>query len=67
MHQQPDKSRAETIEYIQSMLAQLRSMAHAEKFDMLAYLIEMAYLEAGEALRGEMRSTGPDKKRSGMA
>jgi hypothetical protein len=64
MHQQPDKSRADTIEYIQSMLAQLRSMAQAEKFDMLAYLIEMAYLEAGEALRGELRTGSAGQKRN---
>ena len=42
----------ETLDYIQSMLGQLRTMAQAEHCDMLAYLIEMAYLEAGDIIRG---------------
>ena len=42
MQPEPGKDRAETAEFIQSMLAQLRSMAQAERLDMLAYLIEMA-------------------------
>lgn len=52
MHAQPGKERAETLDYIQSMLGQLRTMAQAERADMLAYLIEMAFLEAGEAASG---------------
>lgn len=35
------------------MLAQMRVMAESEGHDMLAYLIEMAYLEATDAMRGE--------------
>jgi hypothetical protein len=35
------------------MLGQLRTMAEAERCDMLAYLIEMAYIEAGDIIRGE--------------
>ena len=45
------RRRTETLDYLQSMLAQLRLMAEAEGQGMLAYLIEMAYLEASEAPR----------------
>ncbi|MBB6352594.1 hypothetical protein ACFFTN_19360 [Aminobacter aganoensis] len=47
----PTRRRAETLDYIQSMLGQLRVMAEAERCGMLAYLIEMAYVEAGDARR----------------
>jgi hypothetical protein len=45
--------RTETLDYMQSMLGQLRTMAEAERYDMLAYLIEMAYVEAGDIARGD--------------
>jgi hypothetical protein len=45
------------------MLAQLRKMAEAEHSDMLAYLIEMAYLEASDILAAERRSN-VEKKRN---
>jgi hypothetical protein len=66
MHAQPGRKRNETLDYIQSMLAQLRSMADAERCDMLAYLIEMAYLEASDILRGE-RPSNIEKKRNSSA
>ena len=53
MRTQPLRRRTETLDYLQSMLGQLRTMADAERYDMLAYLIEMAYLEATDAMRGE--------------
>jgi hypothetical protein len=53
---QQDESRAETIEYIKTMLGQLRGMAEAGDCDMLAYLIEMAHVEASDILRGERPS-----------
>lgn len=46
------RRRTESLDYIQSMLGQLRTMAQAERCDMLAYLIEMAYLETGDIIRG---------------
>ena len=52
MDQTYRRRHAETLDYIQSMLGQLRTMAQAEHCDMLAYLIEMAYLEAGDIIRG---------------
>jgi len=64
MHSQPAKRRAETLDYIQSMLGQLRGMAETERCDMLAYLIEMAYLEASDILRGERPSRVSEQKRN---
>lgn len=45
--------RAETLNFIQSMLMQLNQMALGERHDMLAYLIEMAYLECGDLVRSD--------------
>ncbi|MGN6585649.1 MAG: hypothetical protein ACTHJV_18290 [Rhizobiaceae bacterium] len=48
-----NKRRTDRLDYLQSMLGQLRTMAEAERCDMLAYLIEMAYIEASDIIRGE--------------
>ncbi|PSJ61840.1 hypothetical protein C7I84_09590 [Mesorhizobium ephedrae] len=61
------RRRSETLEYMQSMLAQLRTMAEAERCDMLAYLIEMAYLEVGDLARGERPSSVREHKRNRTA
>ena len=63
MDAQPGKRRAETLEYIQSMLGQLRVMATVENHDMLAYLIEMAHIEASDTLRNIVGSESPRKNR----
>jgi hypothetical protein len=47
------RRRTDTLDYMQSMLGQLRTMAQAERCDMVAYLIEMAYLEVSDIIRGE--------------
>jgi len=48
-----EKARTEqNIAYIRQMLGELGGVARAEKADMLCYLIEMAYLEAGDVLAG---------------
>jgi hypothetical protein len=57
------ESRIETLEYVKSMLGQLRGMAEAEECDMLAYLIEMAHLEASDILRGQSASALDRKQR----
>jgi hypothetical protein len=44
---------AETLDYLQSMLAELRGLAEAERLDLLAYLIDMAHGEAVEMARGQ--------------
>ena len=64
MHSQPARKRTETLDYIQSMLGELRTMAQSERCDMLAYLIEMACLEASDALRGERPSRIAGEKRN---
>jgi hypothetical protein len=64
MHSQPGRKRAETLDYIQSMLGQLRIMAENEQCDMLAYLIEMAYVEASDVVRGERPSRIAEQKRN---
>jgi len=53
MRQHHGQRRTETIDYLQSMLGQMRGMAEAENCGMLAYLIEMAYLEATDLMRGQ--------------
>lgn len=53
MRQSYTRRRTETLDYMQSMLGQLRTMAEAERCDMLTYLIEMAYVEASDIIRGE--------------
>ena len=40
------------IPYVRQMLGELGSVARNENADMLCYLIEMAYLEAGDVLAG---------------
>lgn len=48
---------SDTLDYLQSMLGQLRALAEAERYDMLAYLIDMAYVEASDVARGARPST----------
>jgi len=53
MRQSYTRRRTDTLDYLQSMLGQLRNMAEAERCDMLTYLIEMAYVEVSDIIRGE--------------
>ncbi len=62
MRMQPLNHRTDTLDYLQSMLGQLRTMAQAERLDMLAYLIEMAYFETGDIIRGERPSRFGERK-----
>lgn len=58
MQTHPSQGRSETarkeqnIAYIRQMLGELGTVARNENADMLCYLIEMAYLEAGDILAG---------------
>jgi hypothetical protein len=65
MLHQHDRNRADTIDYLQSMLGQLKMMADSEGFDMLAYLIDMAHLEARDLdrLNQPAGQGGPGRKR----
>lgn len=53
MRQLSKHRRTDRLDYMQAMLGQLRTMAEAERCDMLAYLIEMAYVEVSDIVRGE--------------
>lgn len=58
--------RTDALDYMQSMLGQLRTMAESERCDMLAYLIEMAYIEASDIIRGQ-RPARVDMAKRGAA
>ncbi|MCR4265434.1 hypothetical protein [Nitratireductor sp. ZSWI3] len=60
------RRRTDTLDYMQAMLGQLRTMALAERCDMLAYLVEMAYVEASDIIRGQ-RSHRLDEERHASA
>jgi hypothetical protein len=47
-----EENAKENIAYIRQMLGELRQVALAEGADMLCYLIEMAYVEAGDVQAG---------------
>ncbi len=55
--------RSESLRFIQSLLGQLRQMSDAERCGMLSYLIEMAYVEASDILRGNQPSRIHEQKR----
>lgn len=42
----------EKLIHVHSMLRELKTIVEAERCDMLAHLIEMAYLESADILRG---------------
>ncbi|MEO3999805.1 hypothetical protein [Mesorhizobium sp. CAU 1732] len=67
MGQNANRRRTETLDYMQSMLGQMRTMAEAERCDMLAYLIEMAYVEASDIIRGERPLRIQDEQRNRAA
>jgi len=67
MQQYQNPRRTNTLDYIQAMLGQLRTMAEAERCDMLAYLIEMAYVEASDIIRGDRPERIVSHKRNGVA
>jgi len=46
------QSARENIAYIRQMLGELRQVARNERAEMLCYLIEMAYVEAGDIQAG---------------
>lgn len=61
------KRRTDTLDYLQQMLGELRTMAEGERYDMLAYLIEMAYIEASDIIRGQRPSRLQGEQRDGAA
>jgi hypothetical protein len=58
-----DTAASEKITYMWQMLGELRNVAESEGADLLCYLIEMAYVEAGDILAGQQsRSIGHGKR-----
>ncbi len=47
-------NRTENARFIQQMLGELRAMAKTNRLDMLAYLIEIAYIESSDQLRKDI-------------
>ncbi len=47
-----EQQTSENLAYIRQMLAELRTVSEREGADMLCYLIEMAYIEAGDIQSG---------------
>ncbi len=63
-------ARIERLRYVQAMLGELRVMAEAERCDMLTYMIEMAYIEASDIVRGQRPlrvSSSSGQKRDAVA
>jgi hypothetical protein len=52
----------ESIVYVRHMLGELRILAEREGCDMLSYLIEMAYVEAGDIQLGRRSELGVGKR-----
>ena len=71
MPQPATQQRTDALDYIQAMLRELREIAQAERCDMLTYLIEMAYVEASDIIRGErpmrVKPSMPLTKRTRMS
>ncbi len=45
-------NRTSGLDYMQNMLRELRNLAEFERHDILAYMIEMAYIECSDVIRG---------------
>lgn len=58
------RRRLEALEYVRSMLGELNDIARRERFDMIAYLLEMACVEAADMLA---RETAPRRRRTSRA
>lgn len=67
MRRTPEEGHGETVVYLHAMLGELRALAEAQKLDMLAYLIDMAYTEAGDIIRGRRPSRVGKQQRNGTA
>ncbi len=61
------EGRLATIEYLHTMLDQLKGMAEAQRHEVLAYLIDMASAEAGDILRSERMRQGQGGRRARSA
>lgn len=57
----------EKVTYIRHMLGELRGVAANEGADMLCYLIEMAFVEAGDILSGKRQLSFSNVERNKAA
>jgi hypothetical protein len=55
------RTRVEALDYIRSMLGELSEIARRERFDMVAYLVDMACVEAADILA---REAAPRRRRT---
>ncbi|NTE86180.1 hypothetical protein [Agrobacterium rubi] len=62
--QSREEQTSENLAYIREMLAELRAVAEREGADMLCYLIEMAYIEAGDIQSGRRKLSVAHVKRN---
>ena len=67
MHREIRQARSDRLRYIQAMLGELRTMAEVERSDLLTYLIEMAYIEASDIVRGQRPLRVGGQKRDSVA
>ena len=54
----------ERISYVKQMLGELSQVARSERADLLVYLLEMAYTEAGDILTGKSQAASRHVKRN---
>ena len=54
--------RSNSLDYLQAMLREMRSIGQAERCDILAYMIEMAYIECSDVIRGERPTRLPSNQ-----
>jgi hypothetical protein len=59
--------RREKLEFSQSMLRELRDFAASERDTLLAYLVEMAYVEVSDLLREDHASVAGHKASEDVA
>ena len=57
-------SAIERIRFIQQMLGELRTMAKSTRLEMLAYLIDIAYIESSDQLRRTIGSDSGNNQRN---
>ncbi|WP_275790698.1 hypothetical protein [Pararhizobium gei] len=62
-----DVKEQENIAYIRQMLGELRGVASHQGADMLCYLLEMAFVEAGDILSGKRELSFADAERNKAA
>jgi hypothetical protein len=57
----------DTLDYMRSMLTELSGIARRQRLDMLAYLIEMASVEASDALARDGARRKGGRRRAGAS